>query len=86
MGGIVSYIVGPGHIRHAGVDPFVTFGEADDSTSERTQDLLQAFLKANVRANIPTNFYAEMWGKCANLATPRGIGAQNAVAMTTGAT
>ncbi|MCH8893107.1 MAG: 2-dehydropantoate 2-reductase [Chloroflexi bacterium] len=75
MGGIVSYIVGPGHIRHAGVDPFVTFGEADDSTSERTQDLLQAFLKANVRANIPTNVYAELWGKLAYMATTSGIGA-----------
>ncbi len=75
MGGIMSYIVGPGHIRHAGADPFVTFGEADGSTSERTQELLQAFLNAEIRANIPTNVYAALWGKLTYMAASSGIGA-----------
>ena len=75
MGGIMSYIVGPGHIRHAGAEPFVTFGEADDSTSERTQNLLQAFLNADVRANIPANVYAALWGKLTYMAASSGIGA-----------
>ena len=30
LGGLVSYIVGPGHILHAGVEPFVSFGESDN--------------------------------------------------------
>ena len=75
LGGILSYIVGPGHIRHAGVDPFVTFGESDDSTSERTQRLLRAFQNAGVQANIPANIYAALWGKLAFMATVSGIGA-----------
>jgi 2-dehydropantoate 2-reductase len=75
MGGIMSYIVGPGHILHAAAEPFVTFGEADDSTSERTQNLLQAFLNAGLRANIPTNVYAALWGKLAYMAASSGIGA-----------
>ncbi|MDA1129109.1 MAG: 2-dehydropantoate 2-reductase [Chloroflexi bacterium] len=75
LGGLVSYIVGPGHILHAGGEPFVSFGEADDSTSERTQRLLQAFQNAGVRANIPTNVYAALWGKLAFMAAISGIGA-----------
>lgn len=55
LGGLISYIVGPGHILHAGGEPFVSFGESDDSTSERTQRLLQAFQNAGVKANIPAN-------------------------------
>ncbi|HCP23400.1 MAG TPA: 2-dehydropantoate 2-reductase, partial [Dehalococcoidia bacterium] len=36
LGGLVSYIVGPGHILHAGGEPYVSFGEMDNSTTDRT--------------------------------------------------
>jgi 2-dehydropantoate 2-reductase len=62
LAGLISYIVGPGHILHAGGEPFVSFGESDDSTSDRTQRLLEAFQNAGVRANIPTNIHAALWG------------------------
>ena len=75
LGGLISYIVGPGHILHAGGEPFVSFGESDDSTSERTQGLLQAFQNAGVRANIPSNIYAALWGKLSFMAANSGIGA-----------
>src|SRR5258708_7672902 len=32
---IVSYVVQPGHIRHAGFEPFVAFGEWDNHLSDR---------------------------------------------------
>ena len=32
---IVSFLVGPGHIRHAGFEPLVMFGELDHQRSER---------------------------------------------------
>ena len=75
LGGLISYIVGPGHILHAGSEPFVSFGESDDSTSERTQQLLQAFQNAGVQANIPADIHAALWGKLAFMAANSGVGA-----------
>ena len=75
LGGLISYIVGPGHILHAGSEPFVSFGEPDDSTSERTLQLLQAFQNAGVQANVPTNIHAALWGKLAFMAANSGVGA-----------
>jgi 2-dehydropantoate 2-reductase len=75
LGGLVSYIVGPGHILHAGGEPFVSFGESDNSTSERTQNLLTAFKNAGVNASIPTNIQAALWGKLAFMAANSGVGA-----------
>jgi len=75
LGGLVSYIVGPGHILHAGGEPYVSFGESDNSTSERTQNLLEAFKNAGVTANIPANIQAALWAKLALMAVNSGIGA-----------
>ena len=75
LGGLVSYIVGPGHILHAGGEPYVSFGESDNSTSERTQNLLEAFKNAGVIANIPANIQAALWAKLALMAVNSGIGA-----------
>ncbi|MDA0264425.1 MAG: 2-dehydropantoate 2-reductase [Chloroflexi bacterium] len=75
LGGLISYIVGPGHILHAGGEPFVAFGETDDSTTERTQQLLRAFQNADVRASVPSNIHAALWGKLAFMAANSGIGA-----------
>ena len=75
LGGLNGYIVGPGHILHAGGEPYVSFGEADDSTSERTQRLLLAFQDAGIRTDIPTDIFAALWGKLAFMAASSGIGA-----------
>jgi 2-dehydropantoate 2-reductase len=75
LGGLISYIVGPGHILHAGGEPFVSFGESDDSTTERTQRLLRAFQNAGVQANIPSNIHAALWAKLAFMAAASGVGA-----------
>ena len=75
LGGLISYISGPGHIVHQGGDPFVSFGESDDSTTKRTLGLLEAFQNAGVNANIPTNVHAALWGKLAFMAANSGVGA-----------
>lgn len=75
LGGLVSYIVEPGHIIHAGGEPFVSFGESDDSATERTRRLLQAFQNAGVNADIPSNIHAALWGKLAFMAANSGVGA-----------
>jgi 2-dehydropantoate 2-reductase len=41
--GLFCYVAGPGHIVHAGTDPFVKFGELDNHHSQRVELLLDTF-------------------------------------------
>jgi len=72
---ISSMIVEPGHIRHAGVEPFVAFGELDRRHSERTERLRQSFVHAGVKVDVPEDIQAAMWGKFAFIASISGVGA-----------
>lgn len=74
--GMMAFIAGPGHIRHAGIDPFVTFGELDHCPSERAERLRQAFLRTKgVIVSIPADIHVAMWQKFMLIATWSGIGA-----------
>ena len=75
IGGIVSFIEGPGHIRHTGAEPYVRFGEVDDQSSTRTGRLLQAFEQAGVKADIPLNIQAALWQKMMFICAGSGVGA-----------
>jgi 2-dehydropantoate 2-reductase len=72
---IISFIAGPGKIKHAGAEPFVAFGELDHRKSERTEKLLEAFQKAGVLAKIPEDIHAAIWEKFLFIASISGIGA-----------
>jgi 2-dehydropantoate 2-reductase len=73
---IISALVGPGHIRHAGISPTVTFGELDGRRSERAERLLQAFEKAEgVAPSIPPDVRVAMWEKFLFIAALSGVGA-----------
>jgi 2-dehydropantoate 2-reductase len=62
--GLISYVVEPGHICHAGADPFVKFGESDNRRSERSEKLRQSFDRAiGVTAEIPSDIQAAIWQK-----------------------
>lgn len=73
--GIVSFVVGPGHIRHAGIDPFVNFGELDNRRSERLERLREAFVRAGVGVDIPPDIHRTMWSKFLFIAVLSGVGA-----------
>ena len=75
LGGIMSYIAGPGHIRHESVEPFVRFGELDDRPSTRTKELLEAFGRAGIQADSPSNIQAAIWGKFMYITAISGVGA-----------
>ena len=75
LGGLVSFIVGPGHIRHAGAEPFVRFGEMDNRPSARTERLRQAFVRAEVTVEIPPDIQAALWTKLLFIAPWSGVGA-----------
>jgi 2-dehydropantoate 2-reductase len=79
MGGlckIISSLVGPGHIRHAGMaPPYVALGELDNRPSERVERLRRAFERAGFTAEIPPDIHVAMWEKFLFIASFSGVGA-----------
>ncbi len=78
MGGlcaIVSFLVAPGHVRHAGSDPFIMFGELDNSKSERALRIRDAMIAAGIVAEIPSDIHRAMWTKFLFISPMSGIGA-----------
>jgi len=73
---IMSFIAGPGHIRHAGAEPYIAFGELDNRSSERAERLRQAFERATgLTVEIPPDIQAALWGKFLFIASFSGVGA-----------
>jgi 2-dehydropantoate 2-reductase len=73
--GLFCYVAGPGHIVHAGTDPFVKFGELDNHRSQRVELLLDTFKRAGVNADIPPDIQVAMWMKFLLIAVWSGMGA-----------
>jgi len=71
---ILSYKVGPGHIRHAGMEPYIAFGELDDRISERTERLRLAFKRAGVTVEIPSDIQVAIWDKFLLVVSWGGVG------------
>lgn len=73
---IISFIAGPGYIRHAGIEPYVAFGELDNRPSQRAGRLRQAFARAvGVTVEIPPDIQGAMWEKFLFIASFGGVGA-----------
>ncbi|MFQ5848800.1 MAG: 2-dehydropantoate 2-reductase [Candidatus Methylomirabilales bacterium] len=72
---IVSFKVGPGHIRHPGLEPHVVFGELDNHRSERAERLRQAFARAQVSVEIPADVQVAIWDKFLFVVSWGGVGA-----------
>jgi 2-dehydropantoate 2-reductase len=74
--GIISFVAGPGHIHHAGADPFINFGELDNNHSERVESLRRAFDQTTgITVKIPPDIQIAMWHKFLLVAPWSGIGA-----------
>lgn len=72
---IVSFIAGPGHIRHVGIEPHVAFAEMEGGRSKRAERLWEAFARSGVRAEVPDDIQAAMWQKFLFIAAISGVGA-----------
>ena len=72
---IVAFVVGPGHIRHAGFKPSVVIGELDNSRSERISRIEQSFIGAGIETSIAADIYAALWMKFLFIASFSGMGA-----------
>ncbi len=74
--GLIAFVAGPGHIRHTGIEPYITFGEMDNRPSERVERLRQAFARAKgLIVDVPADIKAAVWRKFLLIATWSGVGA-----------
>jgi 2-dehydropantoate 2-reductase len=73
---IISFVAGPGHIRHAGADPFIQFGELANRRSDRVEKLRQAFARTTgITAEISPDIQVAMWQKFLLIVGWSGMGA-----------
>ncbi len=73
---VLAYVEGPGHIRHAGVEPYIAFGELDGAKSERVESLRLALSRARgVKVEVPADIRTAMWDKFVFIAALSGVGA-----------
>jgi 2-dehydropantoate 2-reductase len=73
---VISMIAGPGHVRHAGAQPTVKFGELDHRPSERVERLRNAFSRTEgVQVEVPDDIHVAMWNKYLFIASWGGAGA-----------
>ena len=72
---IVSYVVAPGHIRHAGFTPTIIIGELDNRHSERIETIAQVLRHAGLDTTIAPDIQVALWTKFLFIASFSGVGA-----------
>jgi 2-dehydropantoate 2-reductase len=71
---IVSFIAGPGHIRHPAFEPYVAFGELDNRISPRVERLFEVFRRTPTKVEIPPDIHAALWKKFLFISAYSGVG------------
>jgi len=72
---IVSFVVAPGHVRHAGFTPSVVIGELDNRNSNRVVAIRNVFNDAGIETTIAADIQAALWMKFLFIASFSGVGA-----------
>ena len=72
---IVSFVVGPGHIRHAGFAPSVVIGETDDRRTDRIVEIEKTLNRAGVETMVAADINLALWMKFLFIASFSGVGA-----------
>ncbi len=73
---ILAFVTAPGRIQHAGIDPYIAFGELDGTRSARVEQLRTAFSKVrSVRVEVPDDIRVAMWNKFLLIASWSALGA-----------
>ena len=72
---IVSYVVEPGHIRHAGFEPSIIIGEIDNRHTDRIAGIEQVFKHAGLNISIAGDIQVALWTKFLFIASFSGVGA-----------
>ena len=72
---IVSYVVEPGVIRHAGFTPSIIIGELDNRRTERIVQIEQVFKHAGLEITVAPDIQVALWTKFLFIASFSGVGA-----------
>ncbi len=72
---IISFRVGPAHIRHAGATPYVALGEIDDRPSRRAERIRQALDLPGMTVEVPADIRAAIWAKFLFITAVSSLGA-----------
>jgi 2-dehydropantoate 2-reductase len=72
---IVSFVVGPGHIRHAGFSPSIVIGELDNRRTDRILAIEQTLNHAGLETTIAVDIDVALWTKFLFIASFSGVGA-----------
>jgi len=72
---IVSFVVEPGHIRHAGFAPTIIIGELDNRRTERITKIEEVFKHAGLDTTIAADIQVALWTKFLFIASFSGVGA-----------
>lgn len=72
---IVSFVVEPGHIRHAGFAPSIIIGELDNSRTDRIKRIEKVLKQAVLNTTIATDIQVALWTKLLFIASFSGVGA-----------
>src|SRR2546421_9908573 len=72
---IVSFVVEPGHIRHAGFAPSVVIGELNNRRSDRIVAIEETFNRAGLNSKIAADIQVALWMKFLFIASFSGVGA-----------
>jgi 2-dehydropantoate 2-reductase len=74
--GLIAFRKEPGHIVHAGADPWITFGELDGRWSDRAGRLAEALERTRgVTVTVSDDIVAAMWEKFMFITSTGGLGA-----------
>jgi 2-dehydropantoate 2-reductase len=73
---LITMLDGPGHIRHAGADPYLAFGDIDGGLSERGKHVARLFSAAKgMTVHLSPNIISQLWRKFMLIAPWSGMGA-----------
>src|SRR5262245_9150023 len=71
---IVSFVVEPGHIRHAGFAPTMVIGELDNRQTDRIAKIEQVFKHAGLEIAVAKDIQVALWLKFLFIASFSGVG------------
>jgi 2-dehydropantoate 2-reductase len=72
---ISVFLAGPGHIHHVGVQPYIAFGELDNSRSARVDFLSEMFSALpGILVETPADINSAMWEKFVFISGTSGVG------------
>lgn len=72
---IVSFVVEPGHIRHAGFTPSIIIGELDNQRTDRITSIEGVFKHAGLEISVAQDIQVALWTKFLFIASFSGVGA-----------